>query len=346
MNKSIPFQYPDKLSLAQTPTPLQPLDRVSNQLQQQLSAHVSVPRIWIKRDDLTGSVLSGNKIRKLEFVVAQALQENCDTLITCGGVQSNHCRATALVGAQLGLDVCLILRNETNKQVESNTATDGNLLLDHLAGADIYQYRKADYQKNLTELFESHRQRLISQGKNPFVIPTGASDEIGVWGYISAAEELKQDFEARKINPDNIIVASGSGGTQAGLTVGTSLLGIDAQVIGMAVCDSEQYFIDKVTSDLREWKSRYHINVDLHNIAIAVNDRYIGPGYGKATSEVFDSIKWLARTEGIVLDPVYTGKAFYGMIEEIKKGVFSGQSDIVFIHTGGMFGVFPQKQFF
>ncbi len=346
MNKSIPLQYPDKLSLAQTPTPLQPLDRISEQLRQHVTSSAHVPRIWIKRDDLTGSVLSGNKVRKLEFVIAQALKENCDTLITCGGVQSNHCRATALVGAQLGLDVCLILRNETNEIIDTNTAMDGNLLLDHLAGADVFQNRKSDYQKNLVKLFEKHQQRLMSEGKKPFIIPTGASDEIGVWGYVSAAEELKKDFEARQINPANIIVASGSGGTQAGLTVGTALFGIDAQVLGMAVCDSEQYFIDKVGSDLSEWQSRYQIDIDLQKITVAVNDQYIGPGYGKATGEIFETIKWLARTEGIVLDPVYTGKAFHGMIEEIKKDAFSGQSDIVFVHTGGVFGVFPQKQFF
>ncbi|MGI1678008.1 MAG: D-cysteine desulfhydrase family protein [Cellvibrionaceae bacterium] len=338
------FQYPNKLSLAQTPTPLQPLDRLSADLSRQMQGQASSPRIWIKRDDLTGSTLSGNKIRKLEYVVAQALTEGCDTLITCGGIQSNHCRATALVGAQLGLDVCLILRNETNDN--NAVLPDGNLLLDYMSGADIYQYPKFEYQKNLATLFNEHHHRLIKSGKKPFIIPTGASDEIGVWGYISAAEELRQDFRHHNINPENIIVASGSGGTQAGLTAGVSIFELNSKVTGMAVCDNEQYFIEKVTSDLTQWKARYNIDLEITNLPIVVNDLYIGPGYGKATTEVFETIKRLASTEGIVLDPVYTGKAFHGMIEEILKEKYSGERDIVFIHTGGMFGVFPQKQFF
>ncbi|MGH1470223.1 MAG: D-cysteine desulfhydrase family protein [Cellvibrionaceae bacterium] len=344
MKKNIPFQYPDKLSLAQTPTPLQPLDRLSAHLSSQLDKKFSSPRIWIKRDDLTGSVLSGNKIRKLEFVIAQAISDGCDTLITCGGIQSNHCRATAIVGAQLGLNVCLILRNETNDS--EPVLPDGNLLLDVMSGAEIYQYAKFEYQKELSNLFEEHRQRLVNEGKKPFTIPTGASDEIGVWGYVAAAEELNKNFKTHNINPQHIIVASGSGGTQAGLTVGAHLFDLDAEVIGMAVCDNEAYFINKVLSDISDWKNRYHLQIDLEKIPIAVNDKYIGPGYGKASAEVFDTIKLLARLEGIVLDPVYTGKAFHGMIEEVLKGNFSGEEDIVFVHTGGVFGLFPQKQFF
>lgn len=397
------FQYPEKLSLAQTPTPLQHLKRLSADVAEQIrlnnpsSKNLMLPRIWIKRDDLTGSVLSGNKIRKLEFVIAQALKEGCDTLITCGGEQSNHCRATALIGAQLGLDVCLLLRNENlpknTKDVEASgdkinnlkmpngesddengsnaidgNSIDGNLLLDYLAGAEIIRYPKLIFQKQLRSLFEEHKQRLLKKGKKPFVIPTGASDEIGVWGYVSAAEELKQDFIRHNISPKAIVVASGSGGTQAGLTMGASLYDLDAPVVGMAVCDSEQYFIDKVTSDLRLWNRRYasllqDAAIDLNQLPIYVNDQYIGPGYGKATSEIFQTIKQVATADGIVLDPVYTGKAFHGMLDMLVKGEwqtlfndFAEKNktqhdeteffDIVFVHTGGVFGLFPQKDNF
>lgn len=324
------LRYPSRLSLAQTPTPLQALNRISK--------HLGGPRIWIKRDDLTGMLLSGNKIRKLEFVVAQALEEGCDTLITCGGLQSNHCRATAYVGAQLGLNVHLILRGDKPDQM------DGNLLLDALAGAQISSYPVIEYRKHLDQLLVQWSQYYREQNKKPFVIPTGASDEIGVWGYVSACEELKSDFKQHQIEPRVLFVATGSGGTQAGLTVGSELHDLGCQVIGVAVCDDEKYFIDKVTSDLTLWQKRYDVDVDINSINVIVNAEHIGPAYAKATPEVFETIKLLARLEGIVLDPVYTGKAFHGLLTEILNGNLASESDVVFVHTGGLFGLFPQKQ--
>lgn len=326
------FTFPQRLSLARSPTPLQPLDR--------LSQHLGGPRIWIKRDDLTGSPLSGNKVRKLEFVVAQAGAECCDTLITCGGLQSNHCRATALVGAQLGMAVHLILRGE------QPTDIDGNLLLDYLCGAQVSCYRPTEYRQRLPELFEYWSQQYRGQGRSPFCIPTGASDEIGVWGYIAACEELAQDFVQHGIRPNFVITATGSGGTQAGLTVGCHLFNLPCTVIGMAVCDDEQYFLDKVLHDLNAWQRRYNIECDLQTLPIEVNADYIGPGYAQATTAVFSTIKTVATLEGIVLDPVYTGKAMHGLLEEIRNGTFAGESDIVFIHTGGVFGLFPQREHF
>ncbi len=330
------FEYPSRIRLAQTPTPLQALDRISEQL--------GGPRIWIKRDDLTGSALSGNKIRKLEFVVAQALEEGCDTLITCGGLQSNHCRATAIVGAQLGLNVCLILREEGSAE------PDGNLLLDHLVGANIKVIPRRNYFKNLNQYFEQYSQEYIAEGSKPFSIPTGASDEIGIWGYIGACEELKKDFSDNNISPRFIVCASGSGGTQAGLTAGAAMQKLGSEVIGFAVCDDENYFIKKVNEDLSAWYQRYGLNnkidCDINKLKISVNDNYIGPGYAQAEQEIFNTINYVAKTEGIFLDPVYTGKAFHGLMSEIKAGNFSNQSDVVFVHTGGVFGLFPQRKNF
>ncbi|MGQ9425317.1 D-cysteine desulfhydrase family protein [Gilvimarinus sp. F26214L] len=326
------FDYPQRLSLARTPTPLQPLDRISSDL--------GGPRIWIKRDDLTGSTLSGNKVRKLEFVVAQALSEGCDTLITCGGTQSNHCRATAVIAAQLGLEVCLILREDAAPR------PDGNLLLDYLVGAKVHTVSKNEYQRDLEGLFQRWDDHYAAQGRKAFRIPTGASDEIGLWGYVACGEELRTDFQTHGIKPAHIVVATGSGGTQAGLSAGAALFDLPATVLGMAVCDSERYFNSKVARDLQDWKQRYAVNLDLDRVVVATNAEFIGRGYGLADREVYDSIQYVAGREGIVLDPVYTGKAFHGLLSLIRAGRFSGHSDLVFVHTGGIFGLFPHRQRF
>lgn len=324
--------FPARLPLAIRPTPLQALDRLSDEL--------GGPRIWVKRDDLTGAALSGNKVRKLEFVVAQALADGCDTLITCGGVQSNHCRATAVIAAQLGLEACLLLREDSPPEA------DGNLLLDDLVGARVVTVSKGEYQRNLDGLFESWRQRYTEQGRKPYLIPTGASDEVGVWGYIAACEELRQDFAAQGIQPGHIVVATGSGGTQAGLTAGSEIFQLGARVMGMAVCDSARYFRDKVCSDLAAWQARYKVDFTLDPQTVFTNADYIGPGYGLAEPAVYDSIRLVARSEGLLLDPVYTGKAFHGLMDLIRNGYFDGETDVVFVHTGGIFGLFPHRRHF
>ena len=316
---------PNRIKLALTPTPFYLLERISELLDQE---------IWIKRDDMTGSVLSGNKVRKLEFTLAKALSEGADTIITCGGLQSNHCRATAFACAQLGLKCCLVLRGEPVGPM------DGNLLMDHLAGATIRTYPVREYAANLDQLMDSWADELRSEGRQPFLIPTGASDGTGLWGYFNAAGELKQDFDENHLEPTAIVTATGSGGTQAGLTVGASILQLACPVIGFAVCDNEAYFQRKVSKDIEEWRREYQLEVP-EKYDIQVNDAYIGPGYAKAERPVFEAIKLLAELEGILLDPVYTGKAFYGLIEEVKRGKLIGP--LVFVHTGGHYGVFPYK---
>lgn len=326
--------FPPRLSLAQTPTPLIPLDR--------LSAQMDGPRIWVKRDDMTGSGVSGNKIRKLEFSLARALQEGCDTIITCGGVQSNHCRTTALLCAQLGLHCHLILRGEEDAEL------DGNLLLDRLVDATISFYSNADYQARSTEIYQHWTDHYAGQGQKAFAIPVGASDGHGLWGYIAACQELQADFQQHHISPGHIVCATGSGGTQGGLTVGAQLFELGATVWGINVCDDEQYFLDKVREDVAQWRQWYAENIGDNfkpeQLSVNVIDGYVGPGYAKASTEVFDTIKLAARLEGIILDPVYTGKAFYGMLQQLKHGRFTDTDDIVFIHTGGIFGLFAQRE--
>ena len=297
-------------------------------------------RIWIKRDDLTGSVLSGNKVRKLEFIAAYALDNDYATLVTCGGVQSNHCRATALVAARLGLGCHLVLRSD-----DDSTALTGNFLLDQLAGASFEILPAKGWGRNLQSRYESLVAEFESSGKKPLMIPTGGSDSLGIWGYIAAAEELQSDLIANHIDRVAVTLATGSAGTQTGLTAGAALFGLPFEVIGYAVCDDQHWFNARVQADWRESVARWEQLPDLP-LAPVTRDHSVGPGYGKATPDVYELIAELTRLEGVVLDPVYTAKAFKGVIEDIEGGFYDAVDDIVFIHTGGVFGIFSHSDAF
>ncbi len=328
------IQYPSRLSLANLPTPITRLERFS------------VPgvdaRIWVKRDELTGTEVSGNKIRKLEFCFAEAREQGCNVVITCGGIQSNHCRATAILGARLGFKVHLILRGEKPAMPE------GNLLLDYLSGATIDYIPQRDWHTHI-EFAHDLVQRYAQDGGKALFIPTGASDEVGLWGYVAASEELKQDFLRLDMTPDYIVTATGSGGTQAGLVVGNQLFELQTRIRAFNVCDDAAWFENKIREDVTLWKQRYEIDFDDSAMEIETVEGYVGPGYGVAEQPVFDLIRDLATAEGLFLDPVYTGKAFYGMVQELQKGdggSLPGARDVLFIHTGGLFGVFPQQDNF
>ena len=324
--------YPRRNDLASTPTPLQFLERAS---QKWGRGH----RLWVKRDDLTGCTLSGNKVRKLEFITAYAQDNGYDTLITCGGVQSNHCRATAFAGAQLGLNVHLLLRGDRPTDI------DGNLLLDEIAGAQVSYYSGKDYFSGIDRIFAEWQDHYAAQGSRALAIPTGGSDGVGVWGYIRACEELLNDFTGAGIEQAHLVCATGSGGTQAGLTLGAALHHLPASVWGVAVCDNEDYFLEKTAADVADWHRRYPENI-MPDFQPRVIDGYVGEGYGIADDGIFELIAELGRLEGLVLDPVYTGKAFSAMLSEIENERFAGARDIVFVHTGGVFGVFPQRRRF
>ncbi|MCC6546129.1 D-cysteine desulfhydrase family protein [Candidatus Sumerlaeota bacterium] len=321
---------PPRIRLAQLPTPLVFLERLTRKM--------GGPRIYVKRDDLTGSWLTGNKVRKLEFSIAEAQAQGCDTIITCGAVQSNHCRATVLACASLGMKVHLILRGEEPVQ------PDGNNLLDYVGGAHISYHARDVYKRHLCEIANSLKEKHAAEGHKAFFIPSGASDGIGCWGYIHAAEELKRDFATHGIEPTCIICATGSGGTQSGLVLGKALHGLSQDIVGINICDDEKWFRDKITDDMTEWRKLYHQSFDVESLPINIIDGHVGPGYGEATPDVFETIKMVARLEGLILDPVYTGKAFNGMLKEIAKGRFTSSDTIVFIHTGGIFGLLAQRE--
>lgn len=323
-------QYPARIPLARIPTPIHPLDR--------LSQEIGGPRIWIKRDDLTDCAMSGNKLRKLEFSIAAARERGCDVLLTCGGIQSNHCRATAIAAAQLGMKAHLILRGH------QDGAPDGNLFLDHVVGAEITHLPLAEYQRGRDALFAELVEKYAAAGHKAFVIPTGASDEIGAWGYIAACEELKQDFQRLGFVPEHIVSATGSGGTTAGMVLGNALHQLGSNVHGFNICNDAESFRKWILTDLIKWKEVYGQALDVESLAIDIIDGYVGPGYAIAEPHVFATIRRVARTEGILLDPVYTGKAFDGMLREIAKGRFAGARNILFLHTGGLFGLMAQRE--
>ncbi|MCP3908195.1 MAG: pyridoxal-phosphate dependent enzyme, partial [Oceanicoccus sp.] len=247
-----------------------------------------------------------------------------------------------LLCAQLGLRCHLILRGSENSE------TDGNLLLDRLVGAEINFYTNTEFQQRGDEIYQQWVDHHAAKGSKAMVIPVGASDGIGLWGYIAACEELKTDFARENIEPKHIICATGSGGTQGGLTVGNTLYDLGATVWGINVCDDEAYFLNKVSEDIRQWQQWYPENIDAgfnpEQLGINVIDGYVGAGYAKASEDIFNTIKKVATLEGLILDPVYTGKAFYGMLDQIKLGLFDDTEDIIFIHTGGIFGLFPQRE--
>lgn len=332
INELATFSYPARLNLAQLPTPIQPLDRLRHKLNCR-------PRLWIKRDDMTGCTTSGNKVRKLEFTLADARQHGADVIITCGGVQSNHARTTAILGAQLGMKVYLLLRGEQKELTRS-----GNHFLDLLSGAEISCYPSSVYVPQFQQLVDQACARYRAQGLKPYFITTGASDGTGVWGYVRACGEIKQQSQDMSVHFDHIVCATGSGGTLAGLTAGEKLHQLASTITAFNVCDTAEIFVQKAHADLREWKQKYQITLDVDTLAIRVIDGYVGPGYAKAEKPVYETIRELAALEGVILDPIYTGKAFYGMLTELKKGHFDKAHDILFIHTGGLFGLMADTQ--
>jgi D-cysteine desulfhydrase len=333
MNKKTrKIPYPARLDLARTPTPLEPLSRLSDRLGVE---------VYVKRDDLTGAELTGNKVRKLEFLLADALAKGSDTVMTCGAAQSNHARATAIAAAKLGLDARLLLRT---RNPANPPPVEGNILLDRLVGAEIVWLTFEEYGRR-TEMLEREAESLRRSGKTPYVIPEGGSNALGAWGYVRAVEELAKDLEDLLGNNDRsttIIHATGSGGTTAGLVLGVRLVGLDAQVVGINVCNDRNYFMDVVGEICNTAIANYQLEIpfpaqeDIHII-----DGYVGEGYGKASFQVLSLLVEVARTEGIILDPVYTGKAFYGMTQELKRNPEVFGDRIVFIHTGGIFGLLP-----
>uniref|UniRef100_A0A803N899 D-cysteine desulfhydrase n=1 Tax=Chenopodium quinoa TaxID=63459 RepID=A0A803N899_CHEQI len=286
------------------------------------------------RDDLSGMQLSGNKVRKLEFLMADAVAQGADCIITIGGIQSNHCRATAVAAKYLNLDCFLILRT-SKALLDKDPGLTGNLLVERLVGAHVELVSKEEYAKigsvALTNLL---KERLISEGRKPYVIPVGGSNSLGTWGYIEAIREIEQQLQnvAESRSFDDIVVACGSGGTIAGLSLGAWLSNLKAKVHAFSVCDDPDYFYNFVQGLLDGLKA-----------GISSRDIVKGLGYAINTQEELNFVKEIASATGVVLDPVYSGKAAFGLMKDMTENPEKWQGRrILFIHTGGLLGLFDK----
>ncbi len=315
---------PARVALARLPTPLVRLPRLSAEVGREL---------WCKRDDLTGAALSGNKVRKLEFLLGEAETRGCDTLITCGAVTSNHCRATAAAAAQRGLACHVVLRGAEPPR------PDGNLLLMRLLGATT-RFITAEAWLERDRILADEAARLTADGRTPYVIPEGGSNATGAVGYLVAADELRRQAAEGDLRIDRVVHAVGSGGTTAGLALGFS--GTTTDVVGVAVCDDRAYF-DNVIARIHEaLAAAGHARPG--RPAWTILEGYKGQGYAETTREELAFLAHVARTDGLILDPVYTGKAFRALYDEAKAGRMSGDGVSVFLHTGGIFGLFSYAE--
>jgi len=313
--KSLP-----RIELAQLPTPLQELPRLGQLL--------GGPKLLVKRDDQTGLALGGNKTRKLEFLIADALKKGADTVITTGAPQSNHCRQTAAAAAQVGMGCELVLGGNEPE------VPNGNVLLDLFCGANLHWTTRERRNAKMDEVAG----QLLSLKHNPYIIPVGGSNGLGALGYVQAMIELNDQLSKGRIKVDTIVFATSSGGTQAGMVVGARISGFEGKILGISIdqrSSQEPSYQSELAAIANEAAklidSRYEFTED----DFTVNYDYLGLGYGVVGNLERESIRLTACTEGLLLDPVYSGRAMGGLVDLIKKGFFSLKDTVLYWHTGG-----------
>ncbi len=311
-----------RLNFAHLPTPTEALPRLSEVL--------GGPRLLIKRDDQTGLAFGGNKTRKLEFLLAEAREEGAKTLITGGALQSNHCRQTAAAAARFGFECILVLTGDKSQKAS------GNLLLDQLFGAEIvYVADRKDRDRILQETFE----RAKGEGKKPYLVPYGGSNATGALGYAFAMKELiDQDVAA-----DWIVFATSSAGTHAGLLLGQRIFGFSGKILGISVDEPEEWLKTEVSQLASATSEKVGERIEFTPADVLVNAAYCDAGYGVVTEREREAIRLFARHEGLLLDPVYTGRAAAGMIDLIRKGFFKKDETVLFLHTGGLPALFADQ---
>ena len=289
------------------------------------------PDIYIKRDDLLGLSAGGNKTRKLEFLVADALAQGADTLITCGAVQSNHCRLTLSAAVKEGLKCRLVLEERVPGSFD--TKASGNIFLFNLLGAEKIKVVSAG--SDMMAEMQQVAEEVTTEGRKAYIIPGGGSNAVGATGYVACAQEiLDQTFELG-LNIDTLVCASGSAGTQAGLVTGFYGCNMNIPVVGINVSRAKEEQEDIVYGLVRETAKHVGVNSEIPRDAVNCFGDYVGPGYSLPTTEMAEAVKLVARTEGILLDPVYTGKTMAGLIDLVRQGYFKKESNILFVHTGG-----------
>jgi L-cysteate sulfo-lyase len=311
-----------RLNFAHLPTRIESLSR--------LSKFLGGPRLLVKRDDQTGLAFGGNKTRKLEFLVAEARQQGAKTLITGGAIQSNHCRQTAAAAARFGFKCILVLTGDKPEQPSAN------LRLDRLFGAEIvYVTDRKDRERILHETFD----RAASEGKKPHLVPYGGSNAIGALGYAFAIKELID----QNVSADWIIFASSSGGTQAGLVLGQRIFEFKGKILGISVDESEEWLKNEVSKVASSASEKLGDHIEFTPGDVLVNADYCSAGYGVVTEQEREAIHSFAEYEGLLLDPVYTGRAAGGLIDLIRKGFFNDNETVLFLHTGGQPALFADQ---
>ncbi len=321
--------------LAHLPTPLEPLPRLSREL--------GGPSLWVKRDDCTGLGTGGNKTRKLEFVMADALAQGADTIITVGAIQTNHGRQTAAAAARLGLQCEIVMANAVGRETPSYLDS-GNVLLDRLFGARL-DVRPAG--TDLGAAMEEIADRVRREGGRPYLVPVGASNALGSLGYVGGAMEILEQAETMGLDVTQVVTGTGSAGTQAGLLVGFE--GSEPPgppVIGICVSRSGSEQEEKVHRLAEETAALAGVPGCVARDRVVANGDYVGEGYGVPTAGMVEAVSLVARLEGLLLDPVYSGKAMAGLIDLVRRGRFEADENVVFVHTGGAPGLFAYPEVF
>jgi len=311
-----------RIRFAHLPTPIEELKRLSTEL--------GGPRIYVKRDDAMGLALGGNKTRKLEFLVADALAQGAKTLVTAGAAQSNHCRQTAAAAAKFGMACVLVLNGTPPEELSAN------LLLDELFGARIvWVAERKDRERVQEETFR----KLQADGEAPYFVPYGGSCPVGALGYAFAVEETL----AQGLNPDWFVFGTSSGGTHAGLVLGARIFDYRGKILGISIDESEAWLKTRVSALASDASELLGQRIDFEPKEILADDSYCSAGYGVLTNAEKEAVRLFARTEGLLLDPVYTGRAAAGFIDLIGKGFFSREESVLFWNTGGQPALFAEK---
>ena len=317
-----------RVRLTHAPTPLEPMPR--------LSAALGGPKLWIKRDDCTGLATGGNKTRKLEYLMGEALAQKADVVITQGATQSNHARQTAAAAARLGVACEIVLEDRTGIAAPDYRIS-GNVLLDRLFGAVLQHVPGGS---DMDAAMAARADELRAQGRRPYVIPGGGSNAVGALGYVTSALELVEQANVTGLDIDLVVTATGSTGTQAGLVAGLDGCRSGIPVLGICVRSPKAAQEDKVFALAQRTADLLGVPGTVARERVVANSDYVGGGYGVPTDGMIEALELVARTEGIVLDPVYSGKAMAGLIDLVRRGQFARDDNIVFMHTGGAVGLF------
>lgn len=317
-----------RVRLGHWPTPLEPMKGLARRL--------DTDRLFIKRDDCTGLATGGSKTRKLEFLVGDAMRHGADTLLTQGAVQSNHVRQTAAAAAFMGL-ACEAILEERVADAPAAYHESGNVLLDQLFGIPLHRVPSGTA---MDDALEALALKLRAQGRKPYVIPGGGSNALGSLGYVDCVLELQRQCDAMGLRKPHLVHATGSAGTQAGLVAGVHALGLDWPVTGIGVRAPRELQETRVYELALRVLGLLGVEQPLPRARVVADDRFIGAGYGIPTDSMVEAVIMLARTEGILADPVYTGKGLAGLLDMVRTGRFHPDEDVIFVHTGGSAGLF------